>query len=534
MAERSKSFRYNERVAMAAAYLLGIVMTICFAWFLITFSDWLFYGWERQGMLTASLLVCLEAFLSYRLVKHWDATLTQKIVYRLGEAILLGLVLKAYTELRYGAAAFLDNLLSWPFAFMEYFFTGEFVFNLLLFFLVWLVATLFAVRLHELEHIEDIFYWSEPQRTYQPVHRKILNYYLTVGLVIVLLVGVMRQDFFVLPAPPPRLQNDLLVVLIYFVSGLALLSLAYFIHLRGKWGYEGAHIARDLATRWLFYGGGFLIVLAAAALTLPTNYSLLLLDALRFAILWLFALLQFLTAVLALVVIYLVSSLASLFGREVEVPSEAETLPRLEDFTPAQPTGGFPFWETLKAILLWGVLLAVVVLALRQYLQANQELAEALRRFAPWRWLAAFWRWLRGGYAAIRRGASVAVRKTIQRLRAWSAPRLPQGGWQYLNLRQLTPRQRVIFYYLALLRRADEAGIHRQPWQTPLEFSQQLCRELPDNATSVLALTEAFDEARYTAHPVTDQDAGRTRSLWEQMRSALRKRKRSRQTGIPS
>ncbi len=534
MAERSASFRYNERVTMVAAYILSVAMTLCFAWSLIAFGDWLFYGWATRGMLIVSLLVCLEAFFSYHLVKHWDATLTQKVIYRLGEAILLILALKVYTEARYGLDALLDNVLSWPFGLLDYFFTSEFVFHLLIFFLVWLVATIFAVRLHELEHIEEVFYWSEPQRTYQPVYRKILNHGLSVGLFNVLLIGVMRQDFFVLKVAPPRLQNDLLVLMVYFMSGLALVSLAYFAHLRGKWGYEGAHIARDLAARWLFYGGGFLVLLAVVALALPTNYSLLLLDALRFVILWLFAFLQFLTAILALVVVYLVSSLANLFGREVETPPEAETLPRFEDFAPVQPSGGLPFWETLKAILLWGALLAVVVLALRQYLQANREMAATLQRLAPWRWLRAFWRWLRGGYDQVRRGARTVVRRTIQRLRALGAPRLPQGDWQYLNLPRLTPRQRILFYYLALLRRADEAGIHRQPWQTPLEFSQRLCQEFPDNEWSVLALTEAFDEARYTNHPLTEQDVGRTRTVWEQMRSLLRKRKRNRGATIPS
>jgi hypothetical protein len=534
MAERSRSFQYNERVFLTAAHLLAALMTLCFAWLLITFGDWLFYGWEKRGLLTACFLVIVEATLSYRLVRHWDATLAQKVVYRLGEAILLGLLLKLVTEARYGFEHFLDNLLAWPFGFGRYFFTGEFVFNLILFFLVWLLATFFAVRLHELEHVEEMFYWGDVQRPYQPVHRKILNLYLTAGLFMILLTGVMRQDFFVLSKPPPRLQADLLILVTYFLSGLILLSLAYFAHLRGKWGYEGAQISRDLASRWLFYGATFLVLLTGVALALPTNYSLLLLDALRLMILWLVAIAQFLMAVVALAFLYLASFLSRLLGREAETLPVDETPPRLEDFAPPPSGGGVPFWETLKAILFWAALLTVVWLALRQYLQANRELAETLQRFAPWRWLRALWQWLRGGYRQARQGVGKAVRTAINRLRALTTPRPARPGWQYLNLRQLTPRQRVIFYYLALLRRADEAGIHRQDWQTPLEFSQRLAQELPENEAHVLALTEAFDEARYTAHPVTEQDAGHTRSLWEQMRVPLQRRKRGRQRTIPS
>ncbi len=529
MAERSRAFQFNERVMTMAAHALAALMLLCFAWLLVTFGDWLFFGWKRDGLLIACLLVSIEAAVSYRLVKHWDATTTQKVVYRVGEVILLGLCLKIVTEARYGFDSFLDNLLSWPFGFGRYFFTGEFVFNLILFFFVWLTATFFAMRLHELEHVEETFYWREPSNAYQPVYRKVLNLYLTVGLFMVLLTGIMRQDYFVLAAPPPRLQADVTILVTYFLSGLVLLSLSYFAHLRGKWGYEGVSITRDLAVRWLFYGGVFLVCLTGVALALPTNYSLLLLDVLRSLILWLFAFIQFLLAILALAFLYLLSFLSRLLGSEEEILPETTTPPRFQDFAPAtQAENSFPFWATLKAILFWLVLSAVVITALRQYLQANREFAETLQRFAPWKWLQAFWQWLRGGYRQIGRSMVVVVRGTITRLLALTAPRLPQTEWQHLSLRRLTPRQRVIFYYLALLRRADEIGIHRQDWQTPLEFSRQLSREFPENEGQVHALTEAFDEARYTAHPVTEQDAGRTRSLWEQMRSILRRRKRGR------
>lgn len=529
MAERSRSFQFNKLVMTITAHVLAALMIGCFAWLLIAFGDWLFFGWETGGMLLACLFVSVEAAISYRLVKHWDATITQKVVYRIGEAILLGVCLKILTEARYGFDSLLDNLLNWPFDFRKYFFTGEFVFNLILFFFVWLTATLFAMRLHELEHVEETFYWREPISAYQPIYRKVLNLYLAVGLCMVLLAGIMRQDYFVLPAHAPRLQADLMTLVTYFLSGLVLLSVSYFTHLRGKWEYEGASIARGLAVRWLIYGGVFFILLAGLALILPTNYSLLLLDALRSFIFWLFAFFQFLLAIISLVFLYMLSFLSQLLGGEEEILPETTTPPRLEDFAPSgQAEESLPFWATIKAILFWLVFLMVIVAAFRQYLQANREFAETLQRFAPWRWLQAFWQWLRGGYRNISRGMTAAVRRTIGRLRDLTAPRLPQRGWQYLSLRQLTPRQRVIFYYLALLRRANEVGIHRRDWQTPLEFSRQLAQEFPEHERNVQALTEAFDEARYTVHPVTEQDAGRTRSLWEQIRSMLRRRKRGR------
>ena len=52
------------------------------------------------------------------------------------------------------------------------------------------------------------------------------------------------------------------------------------------------------------------------------------------------------------------------------------------------------------------------------------------------------------------------------------------GEWDFINLRRLTPRQKVLFYYLALVRRAKEAGIPRKDGQTPYEYARSLTSSL--------------------------------------------------------
>jgi hypothetical protein len=90
----------------------------------------------------------------------------------------------------------------------------------------------------------------------------------------------------------------------------------------------------------------------------------------------------------------------------------------------------------------------------------------------------------------------------------------------------LKPRQKVIFFYLAMLRRAGEAGTPRQPWQTPEEFSRRLKASVPEETGDIAALTESFQEARYSPGEVTPERADRARTIWERLVKYLRSRTR--------
>ncbi len=55
----------------------------------------------------------------------------------------------------------------------------------------------------------------------------------------------------------------------------------------------------------------------------------------------------------------------------------------------------------------------------------------------------------------------------------------------FINPRRLSPRQKVIFYYLAMVRRAREAGLPRQDDQTPYEYARSLTSSLEDGKQDV-------------------------------------------------
>jgi hypothetical protein len=107
------------------------------------------------------------------------------------------------------------------------------------------------------------------------------------------------------------------------------------------------------------------------------------------------------------------------------------------------------------------------------------------------------------------------------------------GEWDYINPRRLTPRQKVIFYYLALVRRAKEAGIPRQDGQTPYEYARSLTSSLEEGKDGVEAMTESFVEARYSRHDIPAKEARRAESIWETIRHVLQNVRRSRREEKP-
>jgi hypothetical protein len=90
-----------------------------------------------------------------------------------------------------------------------------------------------------------------------------------------------------------------------------------------------------------------------------------------------------------------------------------------------------------------------------------------------------------------------------------------------VRLARLSPRQRVRYFYLSVLRRADRVGCARQPQQTPYEYGSVLAERVPEAKRDVTALTQAFVEARYSPVPLDDRKAGFVEAIWKQIRATL-------------
>jgi hypothetical protein len=180
---------------------------------------------------------------------------------------------------------------------------------------------------------------------------------------------------------------------------------------------------------------------------------------------------------------------------------------------PANPNDAVPSSEIIKSILFWVTFLGVMFFSIYYYVLRRTQLFQDMSKSTGFSWLRQFWKWLTGGL----RGIQVQLSKTLQQAIRRVRPRSVTAPWSFINVRRLSPRDQVRFYYLALIKRAE---VPRRPSQTPLEYEGQLT-DLPQ--TDLNGLTQSYIEARYTPHPITKQSVSSAKQFWENLRKALRK-----------
>jgi hypothetical protein len=93
----------------------------------------------------------------------------------------------------------------------------------------------------------------------------------------------------------------------------------------------------------------------------------------------------------------------------------------------------------------------------------------------------------------------------------------------------LSPRERILYYYLSILRRASKLGLSRHRAQTPNEYDTILRPHLDQAQQEMTQLTQAFVEARYSRHAFDREQDKQVRTRWQQVKAALRALRREKQ-----
>ncbi len=516
----------NEKVTIAISHLLLCLMMGCVAASLAHFFS--FFARDITYLGWLGLLISIEAVSSFRVARRLPTIGNDVLTYRAAEVVTILVALRLFVELRHGLLAGFERLAqifaSWPNQFFENFLSGEFFLALFVLTVIWVISSIFANDLAELEGDEFILNKASQEAVpsnRRGIHRQLVERVLFLGVGLALLEGITRQTYIPIPGQALNDQRSILTVVAYFVLSLAFLGQSNFAAWRASWGYERAVIERDLAVRWSIYSLLFLLGLCLVALFLPTRYALGLFPTINYLIQLIIAVIGLLVSLILLPIAFLMSLLSRLFGGAPGPEAESApppTPPVLEQITEAP----IPWVELLKSILFWGVLIGIVVYALVQYIRQNQQLLRLLRRIFLWHWLSQAWGWMRSGLGSLGASAAAAVQAGLARLRALGRAQSTQA-WGYLNLRRLSPRQRVFFYYLALVRRAGEAGAPRAPAQTPSEYAHTLNSQFPEAQEDVTTLTESFSVARYSRLEIAPQQASLVQLVWEHLRRLLRR-----------
>jgi hypothetical protein len=168
-------------------------------------------------------------------------------------------------------------------------------------------------------------------------------------------------------------------------------------------------------------------------------------------------------------------------------------------------------------VFFWVVALGIAFYLVRGYFREHPEVLRAILSFAPLRWLRRLWMALRRRFRIV----GMAIRERLPRRGDGASAGAAKGLVGDSRARWRSSRGRVLYYYLNVLQRAAKVGFHRRASQTPDEFSVVLERNLLEADEDMAFLTEAFDEARYSRHPIEPALVRRVRAGWRRIRRDL-------------
>jgi len=531
MSNLIESFRSNERLASAIGVFFVAAMMACLGMTALALGQRLQPGWQGGFLPWVCFLVALEAVFSQRRLRRTAELDTPVIVYRLVELVVVMVGLKVAIYAWQGFAHLKADLPLWWEDFFGTFLDSQYLLSLLVVLLVWMISTNYADDLANLEGDELILQaesLDQASSNRGSTQQRLANRVFGVGVGMVFFMALVRMDFIALHEGAPPVKGSMLHVLVYFLLGLALLSLAQLSVRRAAWAWQHLPVSEGMARRWVLYSLLFLGIILFLAFILPTHYTIGLLPILSYVFSVVFLAVYTVIMLILLPVFYLFSWIMSLLGGSAVTTPDITAVQQFMPPTVPTTASPAPWVEVLRSIVFWALVIGAVGYAFFTYYRQNRDLTQRLRRLPGMAWLVKAWRWLT---ERVRAGAGLvpqAVQAGLRRLDGLRRKRPLAEGHQFLSLRHLNPRQRVLFYYLALVRRGGERGLPRQPWQTPYEYTRQIEAQLADEDSAgevdeaLRAMTEAFVDARYSQHPVEAVRASAVQRYWEKIRAALR------------
>jgi hypothetical protein len=321
-----------------------------------------------------------------------------------------------------------------------------------------------------------------------------------------------------------RPPSDVLNTLIYFLLGLILISQARFALLRADWNGEHIPISRGLPARWAMYTLLLLSGIAAVASVLPTRDTLGLLNALGYLLSIVSIIFQLVVLAITSIVSFVIGLFMSLIGRPSTPPPSAPAQPLPVNPTPIAVS--IPWGEVAKSLVFWIVFLGMLGYVLLRYLRQHPAILIKVRQMPAVIWLGQTWRRVRDRLRGARARLAAVLKSAPRPSRTQHVRQPTHAAPRWVNLRRLSPRQRVQFFYLAMVRRGGEAGVGRQPSHTPYEYAIILREGRPEVIDEVTGLTEEFVEARYSRREIALEEARLVQRYWDRIKRALRRQGR--------
>jgi hypothetical protein len=511
--------------------VMGAALAIAFLAFLRRFAP----EWPpayTQNLTVISLIAAVVACYS----TTWLAQPTQRarrnIGFRAAELGLLLALVRLASWAALGSWPTLEFLLLRP---VDALLDGPFVTGAIVVGIAWLMAASMTDDQLSLALQPDDLYlaqshggrWhdmSRPLYTDRPaIMRRFVGRWVMGGVLLVILAAGAQFDapqFGVLGLARQNIDPIVIIaIVIYFLSGLVLVSQGQLALLRSRWTLEKTPSRESIMRNWMAYAIGLILLIGLVALLLPLGgtfwAAVIIGTAIQTIYLVILSIFQTIIGLLML--------LFSLFGGESE-PEEAVEQPTPEPIVPQEPPEALfemPPWA--GGVVFWVII--ALILGYAAYIYFSD-------RGVHFGWLRRFWAALRGRWNELF-GAFQVWQAT--RLRGQSGDGEAHAGGRFgglpgwLRLRNLSPTQQVRYYYLSTLHRAAEAGLPRRPAETPLRYAPRLARfieennlEHPDEEADVEELTAAFLRVRYAELNVEPDELPILKRVWQRLRRYLR------------
>lgn len=521
----------NQRAANLFSYLLVGGMMVCFAITIQQAVENYFDGWQGGFLPWVAIVFSIEALYTQNLMRRRGLSYLDREFwfYRVAEWVVLLITLRVLLYFISGSNVFEQDLYDFRSNFLAFFDDDEFVGVMVFMFVIWFSSSSFGADIDLLQaRPTDVLFEhiSEMEIDRQAAKRNILRRILTIGMALVFLTVVVRLNLGQFFGETGSTRIATLNLVVYFSLALILLSVSQYALLSGRWLWEGTPIHSDIVARWFLFASGFLVFLILLAMILPTRYTFGFLEILRLLV----EIINYIFGVVFFFFILIFSSLyaliLSLLGANAEpLEPQRPQLGQLSDLLGEEraPISGNPFLDILISVLFWFIFIAIILLAFGYYLRQNEELLIKLRKIRLVNWIIGLVEYLFGGLSQLGNRfvafTSASLHTFRDKLSGIQEPQTPG----FLSLRKLSPQDKIIFYYQALIRRGSEKGLARKKYQTPHQYMQELRISLPEDAGSDLeALTDHFVEARYSQHQIVEEQVTIVQIAWQHLRQTLR------------
>jgi hypothetical protein len=509
-----------------ASFLNGATacfMTVCVVYVVIQIGERFFPGWNGLYLLLASLVLAFEAMLTKRAITIYFFQIYEWLPARLSEWVVILILLKLLLYIVRGPAQLLIDLRMWSNDFLS-FFTEEYFLVCFIALFVWSLSSNFAGYLLELEEDPQEIALEKDGVALKDRHqirRSFITTFFGVGIALLLITSILRVQIPGLPIISP--VNAAFPMLLYFISGFILLAQTQFWLKGVHWHLQDIPTSQKVGLRWFWTSFGILLMVLVMIIFLPTSYTLGFLELLQKIIAALFFILTFILGNIYNLImapfIFFMSYLSKLLGSPAD--TTIPTAPRVPP-TIAPPEAVDPdiYFEIIRSFVFWSIFVFGVYFAFRYYLRQNKEVADYLAGLPFVQWLQQVKTWFLKLTHQFSQAVSKNFKSNIKRLSQIPAA-FPKNIQPGLVLPQnLSPRQMIIKSYLALLEWNQQAGLPRKPSQTPNEYSDSLVTRLKDAEKYLSPITQAFEEAHYTDHPISktlSQDAQKNISALESL-----------------